>query len=193
VLGTLDDLALEGAEAPERVFSEDVPDGAVVSWEVQGNPSLTAGGQVLPGEVVLLTVSKGPEPRPAPNMAGLTVAEAAQAADALQLGLRQGREVFSDTVPAGRVVGQNPSPDTPVERGGTVTVRISKGPDVVPLPDIVQLPFARARNQLLNAGFTIGDVLGTTEGNIVAASVDGERADAGSTYRRGTPVDLISL
>ena len=38
-----------------------------------------------------------------------------------------------------------------------------------------------------------GDVLGTTEGSIVAASVDGERADAGSTYRRGTAVDLISL
>ncbi len=193
VLGTLDGLALEGVEVPERVFSEDVPDGAVVSWEVQGNPSLTAGGQVLPGEVVLLTVSKGPQPRPAPNMVGLSVAEAAQAADAVQLGLRQGREVFSDTVPAGRVVSQRPSPDTPVERGGTVTVRVSKGPDLVPLPDIVQLPFARARNQLLNAGFTIGDVLGTTEGNIVAASVDGERADAGSTYRRGTPVDLISL
>jgi serine/threonine-protein kinase len=193
VLATLDELALEGVEAPDRVFSEDVPDGAVVSWQVEGSPSLSAGGQVLPGEVVTLTVSKGPEPRPAPDMVGLTVAEAAAAADGVQLGLSQGEEVFSDDVAAGRVVSQEPPPETPVERGGTVTVQVSKGPDVIPLPDVIDLPFDRAQRVLNRNGFRVGDVLGTTDGNVVSISVDGERADVGSTYRRGTAVDVISL
>lgn len=190
---TIEELALVPVEAAERVFSETAPVDEVVSWEVQGDTSLGAGSQVLPGRTIVLTVSQGPEPRPAPELANLTVDEATSALEALQLEIARGDDVFSDDVEAGRVVSQEPAPGTAVERGGTVTVQVSKGPDLVAVPELDGLSYAAAEQLLVETGFTIGDLLGTTEGTFVSISVDGEEVEPGQQFRRGTVVDLIFL
>jgi beta-lactam-binding protein with PASTA domain len=189
---TLTDLRLVAIEAPAE-FSEDVPAGTVIRWQVQDDAALVAGAQVLADTPIVLTVSMGPEPRPAPNLANLTAAEATAALDALQLVTELGEEVFSDDVEAGRVVAQTPPPDTAVERGGTVTVQLSKGPDLVAFPDLAGLTYPAAEAALVDAGYTVGSLLGTTEGTFVSASIDGEEVQAGETFRRGTAVDLIFL
>ena len=188
----LTDLRLIPVEAPPE-FSEDVPAGIVIRWQVQDDAALVAGAQVLPDTAVVITASLGPEPRPAPDLTNLTADEATAALDALQLVTAQGDDVFSDDVEVGRVVTQVPPPETPVERGGTVTFQLSKGPDLVPLPNLDGLTYPEAETALTEAGFTIDSLLGTTEGTFVSVSVDGEEAQAGDTFRRGTGVDLIFL
>ncbi len=188
----LTDLRLTPIEAPAE-FSEDVAAGIVIRWQVQDDAALVAGAQVLPDTVVVITASLGPEPRPAPDLTNLTADEATAALDALQLVTAQGDDVFSDDVEAGRVVTQVPAPETPVERGGTVTFQLSKGPDLVPLPNLDGLSYPEAETALTEAGFTIDSLLGTTEGTFVSVSVDGEEAQAGDAFRRGTGVDLIFL
>jgi serine/threonine-protein kinase len=185
-------LGLVVVEVPERVFSETVPDGAVVSWRVVGASSLAAGGQILPGETVELIVSKGPEPRPAPDLAGLTLDDATSALAELRLEIARGDDVFSDDVPVGAVVVQSPTVGELVPRGGTVTVQVSKGPDLVALPDLEGLGFAEAQELLLEAGFVIDSILGTTEGTFVEITVNAEPAEDGR-YRRGAGVSLIFL
>ena len=189
---TLTELRLVPLEAPAE-FSEDVPAGIVIRWQVQSDAALVAGAQVLPDTTVVFTASLGPEPRPAPDLTNLTAAEATAALDALQLVTAQGDDVFSDDIEAGRVVTQVPPPTTPVERGGTVTFQLSKGPDLVAFPDLDGLTYPEAEVSLADAGFTVGSLLGTTEGTFVSASVDGDEVDAGDTFRRGTAVDLIFL
>jgi serine/threonine-protein kinase len=188
----LDELSLVLVEAGSE-FSEDVPAGSIIRWEVQGNASLVAGAQVLPDTVIEVTVSQGPEPRPAPDLANLTVDEAEAALDGLQLALALGEEEFSNTVEVGRVVSQDPAPTTPVDRGGTVTVRISKGPDLVPFPDLTGQTYPQALETLEDAGYTENSLLGTTEGTFVSASIDGDEVSPGDTFPRGTGVDLIFL
>ena len=80
-----------------------------------------------------------------------------------------------------------------VERGGTVTFQLSKGPDLVAFPDLAGLTYPEAEASLTEAGLTVGSLLGTTEGTFVSASVDGDEAQAGDTFRRGTAVDLVFL
>jgi len=189
---TLTELRLIPLEAPAE-FSEDVPAGVVIRWQVQSDAALVAGAQVLPDTTVVFTASLGPEPRPAPDLTNLTAAEATAALDALQLVTAQGDDVFSDDIEAGRVVTQVPPPDTPVERGGTVTFQLSKGPDLVAFPDLDGLTYPEAETSLADAGFTVGSLLGTTEGTFVSASVDGDEVEAGDTFRRGTAVDLVFL
>ena len=189
---TLTDLRLVPLEEPAE-FSEDVPAGIVIRWQVQDDAALVAGAQVLPDTTVMFTASLGPEPRPAPDLTNLTAAEATAALDALQLVTAQGDDVFSDDIEAGRVVTQVPLPNTLVERGGTVTFQLSKGPDLVALPDLGGLTYPEAETSLTEAGFTVGSLLGTTEGTFVSASVDGNEAQAGDTFKRGTAVDLIFL
>ena len=189
---SLTDLRLVPIEAPAE-FSEEAPAGTVIRWQVQENAALVAGAQVLPDTTVVITASLGPEPRPAPNLANLTAAEATAALDALQLVTAQGEDVFSNDVEVGRVVTQAPPVDTPVERGGTVTFQLSKGPDLVAIPDLTALLYPAAEAVLTEAGFTVNSLLGTTEGTFVTITVNGEEVAAGATFPRGTGVDLIFL
>lgn len=191
-VATLTELRLVATEAPGE-FSEDVPAGSVIRWQVQGNAALTAGAQVLPDTVIVITPSLGPEPRPAPDLVNLTAAEATAALDALQLVTAQGEDVFSNDIEVGRVVVQAPAPGTPVERGGTVTIQLSKGPDLVIFPDLTGLTYPAAQTTLADAGYAVNSLLGTTEGIFVSASVAGEEIQAGATFPRGTGVDLIFL
>ena len=188
----LTDLRLVPVEAPAE-YSEDVPAGVVIRWEVQDDAALAAGAQVLPDTAIVITASLGPEPRPAPDLANLTAEEATAALDALQLVGAQGEDVFSNDVEVGRVVTQDPGVGTPVERGGTVTFQLSKGPDLVAVPDLTGLSYPAAQESLTAAGFTVGSLLGTTEGTFVSISVNGDETQAGATFPRGTAVDLIFL
>ena len=192
-IAQLASLRLEAVEAPERVFSEEVPAGTVVSWEVVGDASLTAGAQVLPGETVSLVVSQGPEPRTVPDLTGRTLAEATSALSGLQLEIVIGAEVFSDTVEVGRVVGQTPAVGDSVERTSAITVEVSRGPDTIAIPDLDGQSFTDASAVLTDAGFTIGRLLGTTQGTFVQITVDGEQVEPGTRFPRGQIVDLIFL
>ena len=191
-VATLTELRLVPVEAPAE-FSEEVPAGSVIRWQVQGDAALTAGAQVLPDTAIVITASLGPEPRPAPNLVNLTAAEATAALDALQLVSAQGEDVFSNDIEVGRVVTQTPAPDTPVERGGTVTFQLSKGPDLVAFPDLTGLTYPEAQTVLAGAGYAVNSLLGTTAGVFVSASVDGTEIQAGATFPRDTAVDLIFL
>jgi serine/threonine-protein kinase len=191
-VATLTELRLVPVEAPAE-FSEDVPAGSVIRWQVQDDAALTAGAQVLPDTAIVITASLGPEPRPAPDLVNLTAAEATAALDALQLVSAQGEDVFSNDIEVGRVVVQTPAPGTPVERGGTVTFQLSKGPDLVAFPDLTGLTYPEAQTVLADAGYAVNSLLGTTAGVFVSASVDGTEIQAGATFPRDTGVDLIFL
>jgi len=132
-------------------------------------------------------------PRPAPALAGLLVEQATTEVESLQLVIARGDDVFSDTVPVGVVVSQEPAVGTLVARGGTVTIQVSKGPDVVALPDLAGLSYTDAEALLLETGFTIGNLLGTTEGTFVSLTINGESAEVGQLFPRGTAVDVIFL
>jgi eukaryotic-like serine/threonine-protein kinase len=188
----LTDLRLVPVDGPPE-YSEEVPAGTVIRWQVQDDAALVAGAQVLPDTAIVITASLGPEPRPAPDLTNLTVAEATAALDALQLVSAQGEDVFSNDIEVGRVVTQDPAVGTPVERGGTVTFQVSKGPDLVTVPDLTGLSYPAAQEALAAAGLTVNSLLGTTEGTFVSISVAGAETQAGATFPRGTGVDLIFL
>jgi serine/threonine-protein kinase len=90
-------------------------------------------------------------------------------------------------------VSQDPVPTTPVERGGTVTVRVSKGPDLVAVPDLTGLTYPQAQQVLTDAGYVVNSLLGTTEGIFVSISVVAAASKKRATFPRGTGVDLIFL
>ena len=188
-------LGLVGVEAPEREFSETVAVASVISWQVQGDAdaSMQAGAEILPGETIVMTLSMGPEPRDVPDLVGQTVEEATSALDAVQLMLSQSEDVFDEEVPVGAIVSQDLAPDSSIERGGVITVQVSKGPDRIEFPSLDGLTFADAEALLTEAGFTIGNLLGTTDGTFVEATIDGEDVAVGTLFRRGQAIDVIFL
>jgi beta-lactam-binding protein with PASTA domain len=148
-IGLLQEAGLD-PELGEEQFSEDVPEGAVVS----ADPS---SGEAIRGSDVTLVVSQGPERFVVPaDLAGqpLDPVLAQLATDLPEVTVAQVEDT-SDDVPAGSVIGFQPAPGTELKRGDTVTVVVSTGRAPVEVPDVVgQAPDA-AQGTLEQLGFTV--------------------------------------
>lgn len=139
------------------------------------------------GTAVDLVVSSGPAPRPAPNVVGVTVEAATAAVAAVQLQLGAPTEEFSNDVKAGLVIRQDPAPDTPLPRdSGVVNVVVSKGPDLVTVPDVTGRTQDEAIQVLRNAGLREGDVSGRAGRRVAVTD-----PRAGQQVLRNSRVDLV--
>jgi serine/threonine-protein kinase len=72
-----------------------------------------------------------------------------------------------------------------VARDSSVKLVVSKGPDLVTVPDVKGLTLAQANTRLEQAGLTPGEVSGNARRPV--ASTD---PAAGTSVRRGSRVDL---
>ena len=186
---TLDNLGLVLVQA-DPAFDEVAPAGTVLSWMVPEQPALKAGDTVTPHTTVSVVLSAGPQPRVVPNLTGMTIADATAALDAQGLLLAQVDPQFSDTIAVGSIVAQDLAPNTTVDRGVTITVAVSKGPDVVAVPPLANLTLQQATDALTAAGLTVGTVSGNPAGVLVAAQHQGVDVLPGQLFPRGTAIDI---
>ncbi|MDA8271323.1 MAG: PASTA domain-containing protein, partial [Actinomycetota bacterium] len=164
----------------QQSYSETAPVGQVIS----ASPS---SGTVNVGTKITLTVSKGPAPRQVPNLVGESSANAVAQLKALEL-VPSETQAFSDTVPAGNVISQAQSAGSMVARGSTVAFVVSKGPQMVVVPNVIGDTLQQAEAALNQAGLTVGTVY-TYFGSstVVATSPRG-----GSTVKVGSSVALVT-
>jgi serine/threonine-protein kinase len=85
-----------------------------------------ANSKAEEGATITLIVSSGPEQITVPNVIGKTAAEAKADIEAAGLVYQQASTAPSNSDQDGKVVQQNPSGGTKVERGTTVKVTIGK-------------------------------------------------------------------
>ncbi|MGH9004184.1 MAG: PASTA domain-containing protein, partial [Acidimicrobiia bacterium] len=133
-------------------FHETVPAGSVATQ----NPA--EGAEAPPGSQVQLVISSGPKPVKVPNVIGKAYAEAVELLAASGFEAKR-VEDYSDTVAPGDVIRQDPVGDEEVARDSTVTVVVSKGPDVVEVPDVRGEDLEDAVQQLEDEGLEV-DVVG---------------------------------
>jgi serine/threonine-protein kinase len=177
-----------GVETPE--YSEDIPAGVIVRWAVASQPTLIAGQEVIKGTAVDTFVSQGPAPRVVPDLTGMSIDSATAALTDIQLSINRGDDQFS-TVAAGGIATQSPAAGESLARGTAVTVAISKGPDLVAVPQLLTLRFDKVGPAVVNAGFVLGTVSGNTRGFPIAIYVAGQPVAVGQLLPRGTALDLI--
>lgn len=174
----------------EPSFNEVVEEGRVLSWSVVGSPTLAAGDTVLKGSSVELVVSAGRAPRAVPDLSGLGYAAAEAKLTALDLVIQRADDVFSATIPAGSVAGQDPAPGTELAPGSTVIVSISKGPDLVEFPSLAGLTAEQMVKTLQDLGFVV-KTGGNTSKPLSYSAIDGAIVGAGSKVKRGAEVVLV--
>jgi len=91
-----------------------------------------------------------------PDLAGLTVAQASEAALHSGLDLNIENKFYSRTVPAGRILSQAPAAGSRVRRGWQVRVTESLGPQQVTIPDVVSEPVREASLDLRKSSLDLG-------------------------------------
>jgi serine/threonine-protein kinase len=144
-----------------------------------------AGTQLRRGEHVDLLVSKGASPVTVPDVVGKTYDDAKSILEAAGLKVTR-NDVFSDTVPQNTVVSQNPAKGAEGHRGDAVTLDVSKGPQLFPVPDVVGQKVNDAMRILREAGFD--PQVSQFGGNTVRYQNPG----AGAQRKKGTQVQLVA-
>ena len=140
------------------------------------------------GSTVTITVSTGPGEAVVPRVAGLPQDEAEQQLRDAGFEPEVERE-FSDEVRGGRVIDTSPPPGSSIERGSTVTLRVSRGPEQVEVPDVTGESEENARSALEGAGLRVGEVVEEESGEEPGTVVEQSPA-AGEEVDRGSAVDL---
>ncbi|HEX9229465.1 MAG TPA: PASTA domain-containing protein [Arthrobacter sp.] len=145
-----------------ETFDESEPAGTVLAQAPRsGNP-------VRHGTPVDLTVSKGPQPIPVPDVRGQNQADAVKAIEAAGLKAVVAPDAVNDRkVPEGAVVAQDPASGN-LTKGGSVTLTISKGPRLVEVPSFIGQQADEAEAALRELGFEVqvNDILGGFFGTV---------------------------
>jgi eukaryotic-like serine/threonine-protein kinase len=186
---SLDQLGLVLVQA-DPAFDEVAAVGTVVSWMVPEQPGLRAGDTVTPKTTVSVVLSAGPQPRVVPNLTGMTIDDATAALATQGLLIAQVDPQFSDTIAVGLIVAQDIAPDTNVDRGATISIAVSKGPDVVAVVPLANLTQQQATDALTAAGLAVGSVNGNPDGVLVGAQYQGVDILPGQLLPRGSAIDI---
>ncbi|MFD5398513.1 Stk1 family PASTA domain-containing Ser/Thr kinase [Streptomyces sp. NPDC127097] len=143
----LRDLGLRpGTE--RREFSDDVARGSVIRTDP------AAGSKRHPDTAVGLTISRGAEVQ-VPGVLGSERADAAETLRAAGLRVRFADEPVFSTQDKGTVARQTPAEGKKLGKGDTVTLTLSKGPEMVPVPDVTGKNEEDAKKQLTDLGFQV--------------------------------------
>ncbi|MEV5609411.1 Stk1 family PASTA domain-containing Ser/Thr kinase [Streptomyces sp. NPDC052225] len=161
-----------------RAFSEEIAKGSVISTDPD------AGTVRRSGSAVALVVSKG-APVDVPDVTGESEQDAI--ADLEDAGLKA--EISTERVHSdedkGDVAAQSPVEGKQLAEGDTVTLTISKGPEMIEVPDVTGLSVDDAHTKLEGAGFEVEDdrgLLGLFGDTVKSQSVEGgDEAPKGST------------
>lgn len=161
-----------------RELSDEVARGEVIRTEPE------AGTERRPDSAVALVVSKG-APVEVPDVTGDSPGDATQELRAAGLHVRlAGERVFSEE-DEGTVAGQSPAEGTRLAEGDTVTLTLSKGPELVEVPDVVGESAGDARQELEAAGFTV-----RVQRFFFGDTVFDQSVNGGKEVRKGSTVTI---
>jgi serine/threonine-protein kinase len=172
--GRLDDLEIRYREAGDTSLT--VPKGSVIATRPDGGTVLKAS------QVVIVVISTGKPKVEVPDVAGRRAESAEDVLAAAHLKVRRER-VFDDNVPSGRAVGTEPGTGSAVPWGSTVVLRVSKGPDLVEVPQVVGLSKREAEQRLAAAGLRARYVFPVGSRVVEQSPAPGEQAKRGSEVR----------
>ena len=159
-----------GTEAAGQVIGLSAPTGTILNQ-----------GSVLD---VLVSIGAVPE------VLGLSAEAARELLAELPIAIEE-VEVFNNQIPAGQAVGLVLVED-PLPENGSAVLEISKGPEIVIMPNTVGETIAAAQLLLKNLG--LNPLVDTTQvlSNFGIAKVQSQSPEAGSEVRVGDSVTIVS-
>ncbi len=145
---------LEETQLALGVVTQEFDEGVAEGLVLRSAPA-PADDPLPPGTAVDVVTSAGPEPIDIPDLVGQAQGTAEQSLrDAGFEPEVEDEPVFDDDVPAGSIAGQAPSSGQGT-RGDTITLTISKGPELVTMPQVIGMQFGEAKPLLEDLGLSV--------------------------------------
>lgn len=129
--------------------------------------------------------------REVPNLLGKTEAEAKSQLSASGLGVKRVDRKFSAAFDKGTVMNTDPAGGKRIRGNGAVTLTISRGPEVVVVPDLKGKPLEAAKAELTSAGLTPGTVTQAFSQDVAQGSVISTNPGGGQKRSLDTLVAMV--
>ncbi|MGW1088709.1 Stk1 family PASTA domain-containing Ser/Thr kinase [Streptomyces sp. NPDC002596] len=138
-----------------------------------------------------------------PSLLGQTEKAAEQRLSESGLELKSVKRAYSDSVERGRVIGSDPKSGARIRGNGSVTITVSRGPEIVKVPHVEGIALAEARQRLKKSGLVPGMVTREFSGEFDRGDVIRTDPEAGAerhpdsavalVVSKGSPVDVPDL
>jgi serine/threonine-protein kinase len=126
-----------------------------------------------------------------PRYVGLSQRDAEVLLANTGLQMRVGREVFNPKKPEGTILGGDPPPNKLVRKGRFVLVTVSRGEEPIRMVDFSELTLEQARAIITRHGLRLGQIAEQFHSRVPRGYVCGQFPEAGETFRRSDPINLI--
>ncbi|MBX3311918.1 MAG: Stk1 family PASTA domain-containing Ser/Thr kinase [Microbacteriaceae bacterium] len=151
-IATIQTASFTADQAIIREFSTKIDKGVVIAaLDANGN-NLKAEDTYPELRPITLVVSAGA----LPAVANLDPTDAISILEAVGLFPQQADQVYSDTIAAGKVTRvYSPSGSQVIRVGDAVVFDVSKGPELITIPKVINLKWNKAKKLLTDAGFKL--------------------------------------
>ncbi|MEV0490306.1 Stk1 family PASTA domain-containing Ser/Thr kinase [Streptomyces atratus] len=126
-----------------------------------------------------------------PSLLGQTEKAAEQRLSDSGLELKSVRRAYSDSVERGKVIGSDPKSGARIRGNGSVTITVSRGPEIVQVPDVKGIALAEARQTLKNRGLVPGMVTREFSEEFARGDVIRTDPEAGAERHPDSAVALV--
>lgn len=167
-----------------EVFDEVVAAGLAVGTDPE------AAREIRRFQPVTLLVSKGPQLFSVPNIVQRSVESAETDLADAQLVLGAVAEEYSESVEIGKIISQQPLPDTQLRMGSPVDITVSKGPAPVEVPAVTGQAEEAAVKAIEAAGLTAAVAPDKVNSATVPAGAVVSQTPASGLLERGSTVTL---
>lgn len=163
---------------------------------------MTESSEVEPGQVVSTTPAIGSEVQKGdtitvyiretqlPSLWGMSAEEAEKQIKDAGYVPKRGSDVYSEKTAEGKVAYTEPKQGEVVAAGSTITYHISKGPETVEVPDLLNKTKSQAKSALKKAGLALGKTSTSYSDNFEKNKVCVQSKAYGTKVKKGTTVDI---
>lgn len=163
-------------------FNESVPQGSVIRTDP------AAGIKRHTDTAVSMVVSKG-APVDVPGVVGDSVADATSALQSAGLQVTVAPDQVNSVQDAGKVAAQSAAEHAQLAKGDSVTLTVSKGPRMIPVPKVTGEKAADAQRDLEKAGFKVKVDRGFP---FLSDEVSGQSVAAGAQAPEGSTITITT-
>ncbi|MFD9636529.1 Stk1 family PASTA domain-containing Ser/Thr kinase [Streptomyces violascens] len=163
-------------------FNESVPQGSVIRTDP------AAGVKRHTDTAVSMVVSKG-APVDVPGVVGDSVADATTALQNAGLQVTVAPDQVNSVQDAGKVAAQSAAEHAQLAKGDSVTLTVSKGPRMIPVPKVTGEKAADAQRDLEKAGFKVKVDRGFP---FLSDEVSGQSVAAGAQAPEGSTITITT-
>ncbi|MFJ7627343.1 Stk1 family PASTA domain-containing Ser/Thr kinase [Streptomyces sp. NPDC097595] len=126
-----------------------------------------------------------------PSLLGQTEKAAGKRLSDAGLELKGVKRAFSDTVDRGKVISSDPESGARIRGNGSVSLVVSRGPEIIQVPDVAGDRLAEAKQRLTKAGLLPGLVTKEFDDDVAAGEVVRTDPEAGTERHPDSAVAIV--